>query len=69
MSLNTIAGVVAGFKAGQITETTARRLLREFGTGDDTIDSLLAFGAGVVGGFLVGDLVSDAVSDLFGLFD
>jgi hypothetical protein len=68
MSLNTVVGIVAAFKAGEIAESTARRLLREFGTGDSTIDGLLAVGVGVATGFIVGDIVSDAVNDLFDLF-
>ena len=68
MSLNTVASVIAAFKAGQIAESTARRLLREFGTGDSTIDGLLAVGTGIVAGILMGDIVSDAVDDLFDLF-
>ena len=67
--LQTIAGVVAGFKAGDITERTAKRLLLELGADNDEITSLLSFGAGIVGGMIVGDIVADAVGDIFGLFD
>jgi len=68
MGLNTVVGIVAAFKAGEIAESTARRLLREFGTGDSAIDGLLALGVGVATGFFIGDIVTDAVSDLFDLF-
>lgn len=66
--LQTIASVVAGFKAGEITERTAKRMLLELGADNDEITSLLAFGAGIVGGFIVGDIVSDAVGDILDLF-
>lgn len=60
----TIAGIIAGFKAGEITERTANRLLREIGC-DSELTTLLSAGAGLVGGFLIGDIIGDAVSDLF----
>lgn len=68
MSLNSVVGVVAAFKAGEIAEGTARRLLREFGTGDDVIDGLLAAGVGIAAGIAFGSMVSDAVDDILDLF-
>ncbi len=66
--LNTIAGIVAGYKAGQITEATANRLLRELGA--DDITALIGGAvAGIAAGIFVGDVVSDTVGDLLdGLF-
>lgn len=62
--LGTIAGIVAGFKAGQISESVARRLLREMGC-DGDVASILCIGAGIVGGMIVGDIIADSVSDIF----
>lgn len=67
-SLGSIAGIVAGFKAGEITEMQANRLLRQLGV-DNDISTYLSIGAGIVGGIIAGDLVSDAVSEIFNLFD
>ena len=65
--LGTIAGIVAGYKAGEISERTAKQLLREIGC-DDDVATVLGIGAGIVGGLIVGDIVSDAVSDIFDSF-
>lgn len=65
----TIAGIISGYKAGQITEATANKLLKSIGC-DNTITTLVSAGAGLIGGILLGDIVSDAVSDILGdLFD
>jgi len=63
--LGTIAGVVAGYKAGQISEAVAVRLLKQLGA-DNEIASLLGLGAGIVGGLVFGDVIADAVGDILG---
>jgi len=60
----TIASVVAGYKAGQISEAVAVNLLKQLGA-DDEVASLLGLGAGIVGGIMMGDIIGDAVSDIF----
>jgi hypothetical protein len=64
----TIASVVAGFKAGAISEAVAVKLLKELGA-DNDVASLLGLGAGIIGGIAFGNIIGDAVSDVFdGLF-
>lgn len=60
----TIAGVVAGYKAGNISEREANRLLRTLGC-DRDLATLLAAGVGIATAFAVGDVIADAVSDIF----
>lgn len=60
----TIAAVISGYKAGQITENTANRLLRELGC-DREVATFLGAAAGLAGGILLGDIIGDAVSDIF----
>lgn len=62
---STIAGIVAGYKAGQVTEQAANKLLRELGC-DDEISSLLCFAAGLAGAIVFGNAIGDAVDDIFG---
>lgn len=62
---STIAGIVAGYKAGQLTEKAANKLLRELGC-DDEVSSLLGLVAGVAGSIVLGNVISDAVDDIFG---
>lgn len=62
---STIAGIVAGFKAGEISEREATRLLRALGC-DDDLGKLLAMGAGIAGGILGGSIVADAVDTILG---
>lgn len=62
--VSTIAGIIAGYKSGQITEEVAKRALRQLGCGNDTA-ALLGLGAGIVGGMVLGDVIGDAVSDIF----
>lgn len=70
IDLGDIGGVVAGYKAGEISQREARRLLRNYGTGDDLIDSLLSIGIGVGVGTLAGSIVNDVIDDVLGgLFD
>lgn len=66
MSLNTIARIVAGYKAGQITEDVAKNLLRKLGVDDNDVLNYLGIAAGIVGGFIIGDVISDTVSDIIG---
>jgi phage-related minor tail protein len=63
--LNNIAGVVAGFKAGEITESVAKQQLRSLGVTDDNLTSLLSLAAGAAVGYVVGDVVSDLLDDWF----
>lgn len=60
----TIASIIAGYKAGDISKNVAEKLLREMGV-DNDVASLLSFGAGIVGGIIAGDIIGDAVSDIF----
>jgi hypothetical protein len=48
-SASTLAGIVAGYKAGNYTANEARRLLRSAGVEDDTALTILSLGAGIVG--------------------
>ena len=66
LDVGDVAGVIAGWKAGSIATSEARKLLREYGTGEEVIDSLLALGAGVVVGGLVGTLTDSLIDNLFG---
>lgn len=66
LDVGDVAGVIAGWKAGSIATSEARKLLREYGTGEDVIDSLLALGAGVVVGGIVGSAVDGLLDNLFG---
>lgn len=66
LDVGDVAGVIAGFKAGTYTAKEAHKLLREYGTGEDVIDGLLALGAGVVVGGVVGSVVDNLVDGLFG---
>jgi len=59
----TVASVVAGYKAGQISERVATRLLRELGC-DRELTALLGLGAGIVGGIVFGDIIGDAVGGI-----
>ena len=61
-----LAGIVAGYKAGTFTYEQARNLLREYGTGDNTIDTLLAGAASIVVGSVIGSMVNDVVDGIFG---
>jgi len=66
---NSIASIVGGYKAGQISEQTAKRLLKELGVDNDTA-TLLGIGAGIVGGIVFGNVIGDAVGDILdSLFD
>jgi len=65
-----VVGLLSGVKAGQITQREARDLLRQWGTGDDTIDDLLAIGAGVAVGIATGSFINSIVDDTIGgIFD
>jgi hypothetical protein len=66
LDIGDVAGVIAGLKAGQITQQEARKLLHEFGTGDEVIDTVLSVGAGLVVGAAVGSLVDDVFDNIFG---
>ena len=66
LDVGDVAGVIAGLKTGSIAASEARKLLREYGTGEDVIDSILAIGAGVVVGGIVGSVVDNLVDGLFG---
>lgn len=58
----TIAGIIAGYKAGQIGEREAKYLLKEIGV-DDELSTLVSAGIGIATGFVVGDAIADALSD------
>ena len=68
MSIANIAAVIGAYKAGQIGEQVAKRTLRELGVDDETALSLLGIGAGIVTGLIVGDMISDAVGEIFDMF-
>ena len=61
-----VAGVLTGLKAGEISEREARRLLREYGTGDSTIDGLISTAVGIGVGIAVGSVVDDIFDGIFG---
>ena len=65
----TIASVVAGYRAGEITEAAAKELLLEMGADDDLLTNLLSLGAGIAVGGAVGSFVSSGVDSIFSLFD
>lgn len=66
LDVGDVAGVISGYKAGTITATEARKWLRENGTGEDIIDSLLAVSAGLLVGGIVGSTVDSVLDGLFG---
>lgn len=66
LDIGDVAGVLAGYKAGTITYDAAKAMLREFGTGDDDIDPLLAGVAAIGVGAAVGSLVDDVFDGIFG---
>ncbi len=65
LDVGDVAGLLAGYKAGDIAASEARKLLKEWGTGDDLIDSVLALGAGFAVGGFVGSFVDDIFDGLF----
>lgn len=58
----TIAGIIAGYKAGQIGEQEANKLLKQIGF-DEDLSTILSAGVGLVSGFVIGDAVADAFSE------
>lgn len=66
LDIGDVAGVLAGYKAGTITYDAARAMLREFGTGDDDLDSILAGVTAIGMGIAVGGLVDDVFDGIFG---
>jgi hypothetical protein len=60
-----VAGIIAGFKAGQITERVAKNALRDLGFDDGVVTNLLSLGAGLAVDGLLGSVVDDLFDGLF----
>jgi len=65
LDVGDVAGLMAGVSSGSIAQREARELLREWGTGDDVIDSLLSVGVGLAVGGIVGTIVDDIFEGFF----
>lgn len=65
MDTNAIAGIIAGFKAGIISEREASKLLYELGVDNTLLNTALSLGVGALVGGAVANTVSDLLGDLF----
>jgi hypothetical protein len=65
LDVGDVAGIVAGFKAGQLTQGAAKAALRELGIEDGVVSNLLALGAGLAVGGLFGSVVDDLFDGFF----
>lgn len=66
MSVNQVASILAGFKAGQISERAAKAALKELGFDDDILTSLVSTGVGIAAGAFIGDTIGDLIGGFFG---
>jgi len=66
LDVGDVAGLLAGYKAGEISADAANRLLRQWDvTGSPTVDALLSLGVGVAVGGIVGSFVDDIFDGFF----